>query len=86
MATGTTSVLPELHDFKLSHYRNCGSGLNSTAHYGVAVHFTDLTESGVKRTAWHPDSLEHIRIPRRTRRAELCSGKATWKLACDSAV
>jgi hypothetical protein len=48
-------------------------------------HFTDLTESGVKRTASRPGSLEHIRIPRRTRRAELCSWKATWKLASESA-
>jgi len=29
-------------------------------------HFTEWTESGVKRTASHPETREHIRIARRT--------------------
>src|SRR5450631_2667929 len=48
-------------------------------------HFTDLTDSGVKRTALHPETSEHITIARRTRRAELPCGKATWKFAVDRA-
>src|SRR5271156_2283403 len=64
----------------IRHPRNAGLPAGYPSH-----HFTDLTESGVKRTALHPETSEHITSARRTRRAELPAGKATWKPASDSA-